>query len=209
MCWSRCPRARSRATMRACATAAAVHAPPPSTSGITPLSAQRLSVDGETPTRAAASERVRVGSATDPSLCNGGVEGSLRRRAGVPARSVGRWRRGTSRSLQVKAHSIAAKLRVEGALNYFVTGATGFIGRHLLAELLKREGTIYVLVREGSRGKIDALVQSLGAEEGRIAPVTGDLSKPGLGIEGFSEPVEHFFHLAAIYDMAADEAAME
>ena len=90
-------------------------------------------------------------------------------------------------------------------MNYFVTGATGFIGRHLLAELLKREGTIYVLVREGSRGKIDALVQRLGAEEGRIAPVTGDLSKPGLGIEGFGEPIDHFFHLAAIYDMAADE----
>ena len=47
-------------------------------------------------------------------------------------------------------------------MNYFVTGATGFIGRHLLAELLKREGTIYVLVREGSRGKIDSLVQRLG-----------------------------------------------
>ena len=94
-------------------------------------------------------------------------------------------------------------------MNYFVTGATGFIGRHLLAELLKREGTIYVLVREGSRGKIDALVQRLGAEEGRIVPVTGDLSKPGLGIEGFSEPIDHFFHLAAIYDMAADDDAME
>ena len=70
-------------------------------------------------------------------------------------------------------------------MNYFVTGATGFIGRHLVAELLKREGTIYVLVREGSRGKVDALVQRLGAEEGRIVPVTGDLSKPALGIEGF------------------------
>jgi len=94
-------------------------------------------------------------------------------------------------------------------LNYFVTGATGFIGRHLLAELLKREGTIYVLVREGSRGKIDALVQGLGAAEGRIQPVTGDLSKPALGVEGFSEPIDHLFHLAAIYDMAADEEAME
>ena len=71
-------------------------------------------------------------------------------------------------------------------MNYFVTGATGFIGRHLLAELLKREGTIYVLVREGSRGKIDALVQRLGADEGRIQAVTGDLSKPALGVEGFS-----------------------
>jgi len=94
-------------------------------------------------------------------------------------------------------------------LNYFVTGATGFIGRHLLAELVKREGTIYVLVREGSRGKIDELVQRTGAPDGRIVPVNGDLSKPGLGIEGFGEKVDHFFHLAAIYDMAADEEAME
>jgi thioester reductase-like protein len=94
-------------------------------------------------------------------------------------------------------------------LNYFVTGATGFIGRHLLAELLKREGTIHVLVREGSRGKVDALVQRLDAADGRIVPVTGDLSKPGLGIEGFSEKIDHFFHLAAVYDMAADEEAME
>ncbi len=94
-------------------------------------------------------------------------------------------------------------------MNYFVTGATGFIGRHLVAELVKREGTIYVLVREGSRGKIDALVQSCDAPEGRIVPVNGDLSKPGLGIEGFSEKIDHFFHLAAIYDMAADEEAME
>ncbi|MGH2847725.1 MAG: SDR family oxidoreductase [Thermoleophilaceae bacterium] len=95
-------------------------------------------------------------------------------------------------------------------MNYFVTGATGFIGRHLLAELLKREGTIHVLVREGSRGKVDSLVQRLGAPEGRIVPVAGDLSKPALGIDGFfDEPVDHFFHLAAIYDMAADEEAME
>ena len=34
---------------------------------------------------------------------------------------------------------------------YFVTGATGFIGRNLVELLLEREGTIYVLVREGSR----------------------------------------------------------
>jgi NAD(P)-dependent dehydrogenase (short-subunit alcohol dehydrogenase family) len=90
-------------------------------------------------------------------------------------------------------------------LNYFVTGATGFIGRHLVAELLRREGTIYVLVREGSHGKLEAL----NAPEGRVVPVNGDLSKPGLGIEGFSEKIDHFFHLAAIYDMAADEEAME
>ena len=52
-------------------------------------------------------------------------------------------------------------------------------------------------------------MQRLGADEGRIQPVTGDLSKPALGVDGFGEPIDHFFHLAAIYDMAADEEAME
>ena len=94
-------------------------------------------------------------------------------------------------------------------MNYFVTGATGFIGRHLVAELLKRDGTIHALVREGSRGKLDALAQRLGAPEGRIVPVAGDLSKPGLGIEGFDQPIDHLFHLAAVYDIEADEESSE
>jgi thioester reductase-like protein len=94
-------------------------------------------------------------------------------------------------------------------LNYFVTGATGFIGRHLVAELLKRDGTIYALVREGSRGKLDALAQRLDAPDGRIKAVAGDLSKPGLGVEGFDEKIDHLFHLAAVYDIEADEEASE
>jgi NAD(P)-dependent dehydrogenase (short-subunit alcohol dehydrogenase family) len=89
-------------------------------------------------------------------------------------------------------------------MNYFVTGATGFIGRHLVEELLKREGTIHALVREGSRGKLDALAQRLGAGD-RIVPVVGDLSQPGLGVDGFDDKIDHLFHLAAVYDMAADE----
>jgi NAD(P)-dependent dehydrogenase (short-subunit alcohol dehydrogenase family) len=94
-------------------------------------------------------------------------------------------------------------------LNYFVTGATGFIGRHLVAELLKRDGTIFALVREGSRGKLDALAQRLDAPAGKIVPVAGDLSKPGLGIDDFNEPIDHLFHLAAVYDIEADEEASE
>jgi NAD(P)-dependent dehydrogenase (short-subunit alcohol dehydrogenase family) len=94
-------------------------------------------------------------------------------------------------------------------LTYFVTGATGFIGRHLVEQLLKRDGTIYVLVREGSRGKVDALIERLGADEGRIVPVSGDLSKQGLGVTEFDEPIDQLFHLAAIYDVDADADAME
>ena len=89
-------------------------------------------------------------------------------------------------------------------MNYFVTGATGFIGRHLVEELLKREGTIHALVREGSRGRLEEMAGRLGAGD-RIVPVVGDLSEERLGIEGFGERIDHLFHLAAIYDMAADE----
>ena len=94
-------------------------------------------------------------------------------------------------------------------MNYFVTGATGFVGRHLVEELLKREGPIYALVREGSRGKLDSLVERLRAPEGRIVAVPGDLSKAGLGIEGFDERIDHLFHLAAVYDVEADDETMQ
>jgi short-subunit dehydrogenase len=92
-------------------------------------------------------------------------------------------------------------------LNYFVTGATGFIGRHLIEALLRRDGTIYVLVREGSRGRLDELIDRWGAGD-RIVPVVGDLSKTALGVEGFDEKIDHLFHLAAIYDVEASEEAM-
>ena len=43
---------------------------------------------------------------------------------------------------------------------YFVTGATGFIGRRLVERLLeKRQGKIYVLVRESSRGRLEDLIE--------------------------------------------------
>src|SRR5215204_3287816 len=93
-------------------------------------------------------------------------------------------------------------------MSYFVTGSTGFIGRNLVERLLEREGTIYVLVREGSRGRLEELKNRWGADEGRIVPVIGDLSQEHLGcgeeIGELKGKIDHFFHLAAIYDMTAD-----
>ena len=44
-----------------------------------------------------------------------------------------------------------------------VTGAAGFIGRNLVERLLQREGTIYALVRAGSRGRLEELRTGWGA----------------------------------------------
>ena len=66
-------------------------------------------------------------------------------------------------------------------MGYFVTGATGFIGRNLVELLLEREGTIYVLVREGSKGRLEELRNRWGADEERIVGIVGDLSEPRLG----------------------------
>ncbi|MDY0021673.1 SDR family oxidoreductase [Arenimonas caeni] len=99
-------------------------------------------------------------------------------------------------------------------MSYFVTGATGFIGRFLVSNLLKRKGTIHVLVRKGSEKKLDAIAASMGWDRKRIDVVTGDLSKPKLGvspakIRALQGKVKHFFHLAAIYDLSADAASQQ
>jgi len=97
-------------------------------------------------------------------------------------------------------------------MSYFVTGATGFIGRYLVSNLLKRKGTIHVLVRKDSQKKLEAIGRKMGWDMKRIVPVAGDLGAAKCGVSAaqlraLKGKVTHFFHLAAIYDMEADAAS--
>ncbi len=99
-------------------------------------------------------------------------------------------------------------------MGYFVTGATGFIGRHLVGKLLARKGTIHVLVREDSRKKLDAIGKKMGWDMKRIVPVVGDMTAAKCGVSAaqvraLNGKVKHFFHLAAIYDLTASADAQK
>ncbi len=99
-------------------------------------------------------------------------------------------------------------------MTYFVTGATGFIGRHLVQELIaNRDGEIFLLVRPSSRSRLEAMIRRWGADD-RVTVVPGDLGSPLLGVddgwvEQHRDRIDHFFHVAALYDMTADDEQNE
>ncbi|MEK7755353.1 MAG: SDR family oxidoreductase [Acidobacteriota bacterium] len=95
-------------------------------------------------------------------------------------------------------------------MHYFVTGASGFIGKRLVRRILGRKGAIvYFLARDTSPARLKSLYRYWGVDGKRAIPVAGDLTQAGLGMSAAERkkigavPVRHFFHLAAVYDLKA------
>ena len=94
-------------------------------------------------------------------------------------------------------------------MNYFITGATGFIGKRLVRKILGRPGSvIHFLTLQRELERLPLLLDYWGVDEKRVIPVVGDLTQPELGISKsdlrkLKGKVDHFFHLAAIYDLKA------
>jgi len=98
-------------------------------------------------------------------------------------------------------------------MNYFVTGATGFLGRFLLERLLARpDAEVYCLVRPASRRRFESQLQRFGDAAARVHVLEGDITREGLVSDVDRQlligRVDHAFHLAAVYDMGmSDEVA--
>ena len=97
-------------------------------------------------------------------------------------------------------------------MTYFVTGATGFIGRILVEQAARAQGHD---LRAGAQGVARRSSTRCASELRRrrrsgIVAVIGDLAKPKLGVararraRSSRARSKHFFHLAAIYDLAAE-----
>jgi NAD(P)-dependent dehydrogenase (short-subunit alcohol dehydrogenase family) len=90
-----------------------------------------------------------------------------------------------------------------------VTGATGFIGKRLVRKLLARPGAeVAFLVRDPAPERMAKLADYWGVDVKSLKPLKGDLTRPDCGVSAAAVKslgkIDHMFHLAAIYDLAAD-----
>jgi len=95
-------------------------------------------------------------------------------------------------------------------VQYFITGATGFIGKRLVKKILEREDSnVFFLIRESEKDALEHIYEYWDCDRSRVTPVVGDLTEPLLGVSAgdrkkIGKKTAHFFHLAAIYDLKAD-----
>ena len=100
-------------------------------------------------------------------------------------------------------------------MNYFITGASGFIGRRLVEKLLQRQDShVYYLILERELPMVEQLRQRWGNAANRTFPIVGDLTQPRLGLSDadlawLKGSIHHLIHLAAIYDLNAGAEIQE
>jgi thioester reductase-like protein len=101
-----------------------------------------------------------------------------------------------------------------------LTGGTGFLGGEVLARLLERKKTVYVLVRAGTddeavarlNGLLESLLGSAEPWSGRAIAVRGDVTQAWLGMgsrarDWLAERVDRIIHCAASVSFTMDIAA--
>ncbi|MBI5505008.1 MAG: SDR family oxidoreductase [Deltaproteobacteria bacterium] len=109
---------------------------------------------------------------------------------------------------------MAPTKRKNQTIDSFVTGGSGFIGRHLIERLLARPtGRVFLLVRRHSLPRMKERLAHWNASGERVIPVIGDLAQPRLAVAPaqFGElrgKVGAFFHVAGCYDMSASADAL-
>ena len=96
---------------------------------------------------------------------------------------------------------------------YLVTGGTGLMGRHVVERLARQnDATVFVLVRAGSVARLCEQAERTG-NAARIIPVIGDLTVDGLALSDDNvasiRGVDHLIHVAAVYDLTADEQTQQ
>ncbi len=95
-------------------------------------------------------------------------------------------------------------------MTYFLTGASGFIGKRLVKKILARKGTVvHFLARDDSPEKLAKLYDYWGVDRTRAIAIKGDIAEAGLAVKPADRKklegkIKHFYHLAAIYDLIAD-----
>lgn len=97
----------------------------------------------------------------------------------------------------------------------FVTGATGFIGRYVVENLLRRDHRVIALVQTSTQAtkaqKISTL-EDIAKTTGELAWVVGDITQPELALQSKDRikvlQADHVFHLAALYDLEATRESL-